>query len=399
MFGQKTRPPIPDANVLQKQYNILGGNFQIFFHIPLDFSSAMYYYVFDSNIFDSSYCQFKNQGEHNMKRLGYFERLSLAARWLLPRGEADSMIEDYRDILYEVPGPEEALKRFGPPWKPVMALADTKKIRRWHLFLILMVFCSLVPFLMILWQGTRHNYYDFLEPAGNILLCGVVYLFGLDIILGGSNSRVMTWISLLLLTAAGILIFLLHPMELLDIFFSRIERAVFGRNFPNYIKIEDYILIGGLVSLLYFGFGKGRKRPMSKSLIISLCSALLCIACLYGFAMFCFYVDFGPYLHVFRVKVACEFGAVLFLLGALGGIVMARMHDSRWRAVYILCLMGMVLCFEAHNLCWNMSPSLWHAVNDYNAGIAPIPEWTQEVTAIFTRDLCYGLVLAFLGMF
>lgn len=80
-----------------------------------------------------------------MKRLGYFEKLSLAARWLLPNDEAESMVEDYKDILYEVSGPEEALERFGKPWKPVMELADRKEVRRWHVAFIYMMFCTLFP--------------------------------------------------------------------------------------------------------------------------------------------------------------------------------------------------------------------------------------------------------------
>ena len=36
-----------------------------------------------------------------MKRFGYFEKLSLAARWFLPQDEAESVIDDYRDILSE----------------------------------------------------------------------------------------------------------------------------------------------------------------------------------------------------------------------------------------------------------------------------------------------------------
>lgn len=33
-----------------------------------------------------------------MKRFDYFEKLSLAARWFLPREEAESVIDDYRDF-------------------------------------------------------------------------------------------------------------------------------------------------------------------------------------------------------------------------------------------------------------------------------------------------------------
>ena len=63
-----------------------------------------------------------------MKKFGYFENLSLAARWFLPWEEAKGVIEDYRDILMEVKGPEEAVKRFGTPVQAVLATADRKDI-------------------------------------------------------------------------------------------------------------------------------------------------------------------------------------------------------------------------------------------------------------------------------
>lgn len=62
-----------------------------------------------------------------MKRLGYFEKLSLAARWFLPNEEAESVIDDYREILGELSSPEEAFERFGEPWRA--ALAAEKKAR------------------------------------------------------------------------------------------------------------------------------------------------------------------------------------------------------------------------------------------------------------------------------
>ena len=75
-----------------------------------------------------------------MKKFGYFENLSLAARWFLPWEEAKGVIEDYRDILMEVKGPEEAVKRFGTPVQAVLATADRKNIV--ILFLSGSYFCS-----------------------------------------------------------------------------------------------------------------------------------------------------------------------------------------------------------------------------------------------------------------
>ena len=116
-----------------------------------------------------------------MKRLGYFKKLSLAARWFLPQDEAESVVDDYKDILREIGGPEEAVERFGPPWKPVIELSDRRKVLRWHSFLALLIFCALVPVIDIILDGTG---FYFSDSAGDLLLCGIVYLFGLDVILG-----------------------------------------------------------------------------------------------------------------------------------------------------------------------------------------------------------------------
>lgn len=328
-----------------------------------------------------------------MKRLGYFEKLSLAAKWFLPHDEAENMIEDYKDILYEVQGPEEAMKRFGPPWKPVMELADKKKVRRWHMFFIMMLFCAFVPFLTIFWQGTMHNYEHFLEPAGDIMLCGIVYLFGLDVILGGSNGKAVTLVSVVILTAAGIFFFFLHPAQLIGKIFEPIERAVFYNQF-HFFRPYHYTIFGSAIPMIYFGFRKGKKEPLPKQMVISICAVLFLIACVYGFAMYCFHVDFGPMLHIFRMKLACEATSVLFFLGAIGGIVMAKMADPRWRAVYILCIMGIALCFAMHNIWWNMNPSLWIVADHYNTGMSPTLEAVNDATLCFTWDLAFGIILA-----
>lgn len=80
-----------------------------------------------------------------MKKFGYFENLSLAARWFLPWEEAKGVIEDYRDILMEVKGPEEAVKRFGTPVQAVLATADRKNIVIRHFMLLLFAVLSFLP--------------------------------------------------------------------------------------------------------------------------------------------------------------------------------------------------------------------------------------------------------------
>lgn len=84
-----------------------------------------------------------------MKRLGYFEKLSLAARWFLPGEEAESVIEDYREILDELSSPDEALERFGEPWR-VAWMADRKSACRWIFVFLLFSGLLFIPYLLIL---------------------------------------------------------------------------------------------------------------------------------------------------------------------------------------------------------------------------------------------------------
>ncbi len=336
-----------------------------------------------------------------MKRFDYFEKLSLAARWFLPREEAESVIDDYRDILSEVGGQEEARERFGRPWGPVMELADSKKVRRWHMFLTIMIFCALTPLLTIIWEKIGGPYIYFLEPAGDIILCGIVYMFGLEAILGGSNSKILTWVSVTILSVAGIVALFMHPIELLDALFSPIERMIFGRNFPNYFKAEHLIFISAIISFIYFGFGKKWKQSLKRSLIFGICAIVLAILCLYGFVIYYFNVDSGLMLHMSIVIIIYDISAVLLFFGAVLSVAMAKMFDSRWRAVYILCVTGIVICLEANSIFWNMSPSIW--AHSEGSGIIPTDEFAQSITTLFTWDLGYwdlgyGLVLAAVGL-
>lgn len=80
----------------------------------------------------------------------------------------------------------------------------------------------------------------------------------------------------------------------------------------------------------------------------------------------------------------------------LNDLAMAKMFDSRWRAVYILCVTGIVICLETNSIFWNMSPSIW--AHFEGGGIIPTDEFAQSITTLFTWDLGYGLALAAVGL-
>lgn len=239
-----------------------------------------------------------------------------------------------------------------------------------------------------------------MERISGTFIWLALYMFGLDIILGGSNSRVMTWISIAVLTAVVIFVFFLGPMEVLEaVFLSWVKEFFFGKWFPTRTYAEGYAIIGSVISLLYFRFGRNRGKPIPRLLIACLLTAALVVVGIYGFVMYCFHIDFGPMLHILRVQIICVAAAVLFLIGAIVGIVLARMYDARWRALYIVCIIGMVLCFKTlSDTCWNMSPSLWVFVDNYNAGIGPNVEWVHDITVKYAWYLGTGTVLTALGL-
>ena len=105
-----------------------------------------------------------------MKKIGYFTKLSLAARWFLPETEAGAVIEDYREILAEM-GEEEGEKKFGPPVKAVLKIADKRSVAAWHLAFAAMA-------VLTLFQAHHvacHEYYPMVSLAFNVMTGGILF--------------------------------------------------------------------------------------------------------------------------------------------------------------------------------------------------------------------------------
>ena len=84
----------------------------------------------------------------------YFTRLTLAARWRMPPGEAKELLADYREILEENPRTEEELLReLGRPWTAVRLAADSGAYRRWLAAFAALSLCLLLPALCTLLPG------------------------------------------------------------------------------------------------------------------------------------------------------------------------------------------------------------------------------------------------------
>lgn len=313
-----------------------------------------------------------------MKGLGYFEKLSLAARWLLPREEAEGMMDDYRDILLELEGPQEALERFGPPGRLVRGLAEEKKVRRWYFWFAVTVFLVIGP-CAVYFSTYRQGNISY--GMSDMFLCCIVFFAGFWVILAGSYHKAMTAALTVLLAGVVGFLYYLGPSRALTDLYNRLTgwHHIIRIGLPWRHEAASCFFVAALITLVLFGFRGRLKKKMSKFLIVSLCLAALGVAGIFVFCWYSFYVDAGLILHLGWVKGGCFFAGGLCLAGALFSIVMARMYDRRWRAVWILCLTGLALCLDLHYLTWNWSACLWQLVRDYEAGNTA---WTATYIAV-----------------
>ena len=110
-----------------------------------------------------------------MKGLGYLERISLAARWFLPRKEAENVIDDYRDILSEAGGAEAARERFGAPLKVVLSVLDRRKALAWNFFFA----AALVFHFMFIYWAKNGGYYNTLILSA-VTAALLLWVFGVE---------------------------------------------------------------------------------------------------------------------------------------------------------------------------------------------------------------------------
>lgn len=319
-----------------------------------------------------------------MKGLGYFEKLSLAARWFLPQEEAESTIEDYRDILLELHASEEARERFGPPVKLIIGLGEPEKMRRWHFYFAMMALCAFAPLFRIIFAGLGRDYHNMFLIGENTIFCGIFFLFGLEIILRGSYEKKLFWFLIVVLGAATG--FLWMRDSWLPIRYTGLR---FGAPL--------FMWVGAGISFLCFGFRK-RKGKISKTAIAMMVFALLVVAGMYCFAMYSL-----QYFNIFlsaadAIRIACGCLTVLFFAGALVSLVLARIADPRWRSVFILCLTGLVVCFEVHHVLWNMSPDFWQASGGYRRDNYPNPAVRNQMAVELSWSAGIGVALAAFGL-
>lgn len=86
----------------------------------------------------------------------YLARLERWARWMLPRAEAEDVVDDYRDIVGDPPRSEEDLLRdLGKPRSVIRPLTQKKPYYTWLAAFAVMAACALLPGLSPLPGGNR----------------------------------------------------------------------------------------------------------------------------------------------------------------------------------------------------------------------------------------------------
>lgn len=269
-----------------------------------------------------------------MKGFPYLKELSLEARWFLPHQKAVDLIEDYQELLKEL-GEEEVRKRFGSPKKLVREFSQPFQRRRWHIVLGLLLFCSLIPILYSL----IHFYAVFDSHfAMDILAAGFVLWASLEILWERRNS----WSSRNIFPPKPVSLLLEAVPWLLALLVLFLRPAEGGWWIYD---VELYLLIAGVLSLGYFGFSKLGAMP--NSLVAAFVGAFLVTGGIYSFFCYlCFTKLELLVAHTAEMYYIFYALLVLLMLAALVSLFLARMRDRRWRGVFLMTLLGVLLCFS-----------------------------------------------------
>lgn len=313
-----------------------------------------------------------------MKRLGYLERFAIAARWHLSGKEAEEVVDDYRHILRDMAGDEEAVGAFGPPREAAFALADKERFGRWQL--VFGILCGLV-FLplavnVLLVEFQYLNY----ELLTNSLVGGALLFAGILLLKKASFPKPVSVGLGLVLGAAAFLCLLFDISNLLGL--------------P---ALQSFHVFGAAAVLgtACFGFGRMKSRKMKGSLMIALVLAFLSAGCVYGLTMYSVHSNiylFANYMGL--VRGIATVGVILFAVLAVAGLVFARMFDRRWRTVYVLALCGLLMCMSLREICLRVpADSLVSAFagERFQFILLMIRHW-------FTLYFCSGSVLALVGL-
>lgn len=251
-----------------------------------------------------------------MKR-DYLSRLSRAARWYLPPAEAAEVVEDYQDIVGREPRSEEELRRdLGTPGAAARQLAQPKAYRRW-----LIVFFILAAGLLL--------------PAVDLFLSelwGLAFiLFHIDLPLDG----------------------LADSSRYAELFFP----------------------VGILLSFVWFQRNGRKGQTFPKKILLGFPLVLLGMAWVWFLAWIVFeeHFEMSQFLFPDRgwiVRLILDLNLLIAGVTGMTGLVLARLRDRRWRAVYVWALTGAMLSIFLLKFLTSMN-------FDGFRGGWQIPYWTQ----------------------
>lgn len=162
-----------------------------------------------------------------MKHLGYFKKLSLAARWLLPREEAEETVRDYRELLEDM-GEMAFQEKFGGPVRAVLAAVERKKAAAWHLALLLFAVLDFLPVIFLI-----KGFYSF--PA---VLLGAAALITFLFVWFGADKTEDSSISKGLAASCGLIVLFFVILCGILFYFTRNYSSPNGRYLGRFLEVS-----------------------------------------------------------------------------------------------------------------------------------------------------------------
>lgn len=244
----------------------------------------------------------------------YMTRLARWARWMLPRQEAEDVIDDYRDIVGNPPRPyAELLRDVGKPRDVVAPLATLGVYRIWLAVFAVMAACILIPGVSPLPGMWRFWTFCFYLRFYDLQLGVALAFLGIAVALvwfrwqGHREPRLPRAIPILL---AAVLAWTVAVL---------LVNWIWMRNPTGFAEIWGEAPVYVLFGLVRIG-PPGATMPRSVQML----------------------------------QTALEYGGFAMALAGLYGLVRAKTDDRRWIAVYVLGMMSMLVCMCALAYMTNM---------------------------------------------
>lgn len=250
----------------------------------------------------------------------YMKKFSRSARWRLGAAEAEEAIADYRELVFQEERDESKLaEELGAPVQAAWLLTDAREYKRWWKVFAVLAFGLL---LMAKWSWTAHT----------------VVRFSWDYSLYGEGWRGVA------VMAVGMLLSL----------------AWFRKYSQKYGALPKWLL-PALAAMLAFGLAVlGMSWHVYDPKFLENFAEL-------GYEM---YAGTSAYRQVILYRELIIDGGTLCPVIAFAGLVLARLRDRRWLALYTLALTAAALCVVLEF--WMRGLDLtWVAVEDIRAHLAP----------------------------